>query len=48
MEKFSTEVDNILTKDASSFPEVKNKFLNLYSADSNGDSAHHTFSNKKN
>jgi hypothetical protein len=48
MEKFPNEVDNISTKDASSFQEVKNKFLNLHSASSNGDSAHHTFSNKKN
>jgi hypothetical protein len=48
MEKFPNEVDNISTKDASSFEEVKNKFLNLYSAGGNGDSAHHTFGNKKN
>jgi hypothetical protein len=43
MEKFPNEVDNISTKDASSFQEVKNKFLNLHSASGNGDSAHHTF-----
>jgi hypothetical protein len=48
MEKFPNEVDNISTKDASSFQEVKNKFLNLHLAGGNGDSAHHTFGNKKN
>jgi hypothetical protein len=48
MEKFPNKVDNILPKDASSFQEVKNKFLNLHSAGGNGDSAHHTFGNKKN
>jgi hypothetical protein len=47
MEKFPNEVDNILTKDASSFQEVKNQFLNLYLASSNGDTAHHTFGNTK-
>jgi hypothetical protein len=48
MEKFPNEVDNLSTKDTSSFEEVKNKFLNLYLAGSNSDSAHHTFNNKKN
>jgi hypothetical protein len=48
MEKFCNEVDNILSKDASSFQEVNNKFLNLYSAGTNGDLAHHMFGNKKN
>jgi hypothetical protein len=48
MEKFPHELDNTLTKDASSFQEVKNKFLNLHSAGSNGDSGHHIFGNKKN
>jgi hypothetical protein len=48
MEKFLNKVDNILTKDTSSFQEVKNKFLNLYLAGLNGDFAHHTFGNKKN
>jgi hypothetical protein len=48
MEKFSNEVDNISTKDASSFQEVKNIFLNLHSAGGNGDLAHHTFVNQKN
>jgi hypothetical protein len=48
MEKFPNEVDNISTKDASSFQEVKNKFFNLPSAGGNSDSAHHTFSKKKN
>jgi hypothetical protein len=47
-EKFPNVVDNILTKDVSSFQEIKNKFINLYSAGGNGDSAHHTFSNKNN
>jgi hypothetical protein len=47
IEKFPNEVDNILTKDMSSFHEVKNKFLQLHLANSNGDSAHHMFSNKK-
>jgi hypothetical protein len=47
MEKFLNNVDNISTKDASSFQEVKNKFLNLHSPGSNGDSAHHILSNKK-
>jgi hypothetical protein len=48
IDKFPNEVDNISSKDASSFQEVKNKFLNLYSASSNGDLAHYTFGNKKN
>jgi hypothetical protein len=48
MEKVSNEVDNILTKDASSFQEIKNKCLNLQAASGNGDSAHDTFSNKNN
>jgi hypothetical protein len=48
MERFPNEVDNILTKDVSSFQEVKNKFLNLHSASGNDDSAQYTFSNKKN
>jgi hypothetical protein len=48
IEKFPNEVDNISTKDASSFQEVKNKFLNLHSPSDNGDSAHHIFGNKKN
>jgi hypothetical protein len=48
MEKFPNEVHIISTKDASSFQEDKNKFLNLHSATGNGDSAHHTFHNKKN
>jgi hypothetical protein len=48
MEKFPNKVNNISTKDASSFQGVKNKFLNLHSASGNGDSAHHIFSNKKN
>jgi hypothetical protein len=48
IEKFPNEVDNISTKDASSFQEVKIKFLNLQSAGGNSDSAHHTFRNKKN
>jgi hypothetical protein len=47
MEKFPNEVDNILTKDAFSFQEVNNKFLNVYSAGGNVDLAHHTFGNKK-
>jgi hypothetical protein len=45
MEKFLNKDDNILTKDASTFQEVKNKVLNLYSAGRNGDSAHHIFGN---
>jgi hypothetical protein len=48
MEKFSNKVNNILTKDTSSFQEVKKKFLNVHSGGSNGDSAQHTFGNKKN
>jgi hypothetical protein len=48
METFPNEVDNISTKDTSSFQEVKNKFLNLHSASNNSDLAHHTFGNKKN
>jgi hypothetical protein len=48
MEKFPNKVDNISTKDASSFQEVKTKFLNLYSASNISDSAHHIFVNKKN
>jgi hypothetical protein len=47
MEKVPNKVDNILTKDASSFQEVKKKILNLYSAGGNSDLAHHTFSSKK-
>jgi hypothetical protein len=47
MEKFPNEVDIISTKDDSSFQEVKNKFLNQYSAGDNGDSAHYTFGNTK-
>jgi dsDNA-binding SOS-regulon protein len=48
MKKFPNEVNNILTKDASSFQEVKNKFLNLYLAGDNDDLAPHMFGNKKN
>jgi hypothetical protein len=48
MEKYFNEVANISTKNASYFQEVKNKIVNLYSAGSNFDSAHHTFGNKKN
>jgi hypothetical protein len=48
MRRFPNEVDNISIKDASSFQEVKNKFVNLHSASGNGDSAHYTFGNKKN
>jgi hypothetical protein len=48
MDKFPNEVDNIMTKDASSFQEVKNKFLHLHSASGSGDSAHHIFGNIKN
>jgi hypothetical protein len=48
MERFPNEVDNISTKNTSSFQEVKNKFLHLHSAGGNGDSAHHMFANKKN
>jgi hypothetical protein len=48
MQKFPKEVDNISTKDASSFQEVKNKMLNLHSAGGNGDSAYDTFGNKTN
>jgi hypothetical protein len=48
MEKSLNEVHNISTKDASSFQEVKNKLLNLHLGSRNGDSDHHTFTNKKN
>jgi hypothetical protein len=48
MERFPNKVDNILTKDASSFQEVKNTSLNLHLAGGNGDSAHYMFSNKIN
>jgi hypothetical protein len=48
IETFPNKVDNISIKDASFFLEVKNKILNLHSASGNGDSAHHTFGNKKN
>jgi hypothetical protein len=48
METFPHEVDNIFTKDFSSFYEVKNKCLNLHSAASNGDSSLYTFGNTKN
>jgi hypothetical protein len=47
IERFPNEVDNISTKDATSFQEVKNKFVHLYSAGGNGDSARHKFGNKK-
>jgi hypothetical protein len=48
MENFPNKVDHISTNDASSFQEVKNKFLNLHAASGNGDLAHHLFGNKKN
>jgi hypothetical protein len=48
MEKFPNEVDSILTKDAFSFQDIKNRFLNLHLAAGNGDSAHYMFGNKKN
>jgi hypothetical protein len=47
MERFPNEVDNILTQDASTFQEIKTKFLNLHLAGCNGDLAHYTFRNKK-
>jgi hypothetical protein len=47
IEKFPNKVNNISTKDASSFQEVKKKFLNLHSASGKGESAHHMFGNKK-
>jgi hypothetical protein len=40
MEKFPNDVNDILTKDASSFHEVKNNLLNLYLASGNGESVH--------
>jgi hypothetical protein len=46
-EKIPIKVNNILTKDASSFQDIKNKFLNLHSASGNGDSAYYIFGNKK-
>jgi hypothetical protein len=48
MEKFPNEVHNILTKGTFYFLEVKHKFLNLHSAGSDTESAHHSFGNKKN
>jgi hypothetical protein len=48
IEKCPNKVNNISPKDAFSVHEVKSKFLNLLSAGSNGDSAHHIFANKKN
>jgi hypothetical protein len=46
-ETFLNKVNNISTKDASSFQEVKNKFLNLHLVVGNCDLAHHMVSNKK-
>jgi hypothetical protein len=48
LEKFFNEVDNISTKDDSSFQEVKHKILNLHLAIGNGDFAHRTIRKMKN
>jgi hypothetical protein len=48
IEKFHNEVDNLSTKDALPYHEVKQKFLNLYLVTGNGDLAHYTFGYKKN
>jgi hypothetical protein len=48
IEKFPNQVNNLSSKDASSFQEVKNTFLNLCSASGNGNLAYHIFGNKKN
>jgi hypothetical protein len=48
MEKFPNEVDTISIKDVRSFKAIKTTNLNLYSASSNGNLAHHPFSNTKN
>jgi hypothetical protein len=45
MEKCLNEVDNISTKDTSSFEDVNHKCLNLHSASRNADLASHTFGN---
>jgi hypothetical protein len=48
IKRFPNEVDNIGLKDMSFYQDVKNIFLNQYSASSNGDLANHMFGNQKN
>jgi hypothetical protein len=48
VEQYPTKVDDIWTKNVSTFPEVKIIFSNLPSGATNGDSALHIFTNEKN
>jgi hypothetical protein len=47
IEKFPNNIDYISRKHASSYPKIKHKIFNLYSANGNADFAPHIFSNKK-